>query len=202
MSTPLHSSHAGSGLCRASEEQPLHGAVSQQCGRDDARPTSWAACFATKCIDPVDLPNLLCSLRSQGLKIATANGSFDLFHAGHLHFLYEASLAADHLIVALNTDSSIQRYKSTKRPIISLQHRLEMVAALAFVDYVTWFDELDPRALLEVIRPEVHVNGIEYGAACIESEVVTRHGGRLHLVERKEGLATSSVIQRIIQQCD
>ena len=52
------------------------------------------------------------------------------------------------MIVALNTDHSIKQYKSPKRPIIPLEYRLQMMAALEFVDYVTWFEETDPRQLL------------------------------------------------------
>jgi len=59
-------------------------------------------------------------------------------HAGHLQIIYEASLQADVLIVALNSDASIQAYKSPDRPIIPLEYRLQLMAALQFVDYVTW----------------------------------------------------------------
>ncbi len=75
-----------------------------------------------------------------------------------------------------------------------------MVAALEFVDYVTWFEETDPSALLEKIKPDVHVNGAEYGADCIEAKVVEKHGGRLHLVDRIPSLATSTIIEKI-KQC-
>ena len=63
--------------------------------------------------------------------------------------LYEASKVADVLIVAVNSDSSVKKYKSQKRPIIPLRYRLEMLAAIGFIDYLTWFDETDPRAILQ-----------------------------------------------------
>jgi len=75
--------------------------------------------------------------------------------------IHQASLQADVLIVALNSDNSIQKYKSPKRPIIPLIYRLRMMAALDFVDYVTSFEETDPRELLKRIKPHVHVNGAE-----------------------------------------
>jgi D-glycero-beta-D-manno-heptose 1-phosphate adenylyltransferase len=153
-----------------------------------------------KLIDPQHLEEKCAALRARHLTIATLNGSFDLLHAGHLFIIYQASLQADRLILALNTDRSIQQYKSKERPIVTLQYRLEMIAALEFVDYVTWFDEMDPRALLERIKPDVHVNGVEYGENCIEAETVKECGGRLHLVERIPTLATSSIIEKI-KQC-
>lgn len=122
-----------------------------------------------------------------------------MLHAGHLYIIHQASLQADCLIVALNSDASIKRYKGLKRPIISLEYRLSMMAALEFVDYVTWFEEDDPRKILSLIRPQVHVNGAEYGESCIEADTVRQNGGRLHLVERIPSLATSEIIKAI--QC-
>jgi len=154
-----------------------------------------------KIIVPDQLERKILELKSQGLKIATLNGSFDLLHAGHLYIIHQASLQGDKLVVALNSDASIQKYKSKSRPIITLKHRLEMMAALEFVDYVTWFEETDPCELLSIIRPDVHVNGAEYGANCIEAETVIKHGGRIHIVDRIPLLSTSEVIQKI-RTCD
>ena len=103
--------------------------------------------FEQKFIPPGEIAAKAAALKQAGKTIATLNGSFDLLHAGHLHMLYEASLQADVLIVALNTDASIKKYKSEKRPIIPLLERMKMMAALAFVSYVTSFEETDPRAL-------------------------------------------------------
>lgn len=150
-----------------------------------------------KLVEPEHLEEKIALLRARGLSIATINGSFDLMHAGHLFIIHEASKQADRLIVALNSDHSIQQYKSPERPIISLSYRLEMMAALEFVDYVTYFEETDPRLLLAKIKPDVHINGAEYGTSCIEAEVVKTHGGRLHLVDRIPSLATSAIIEKI-----
>lgn len=150
-----------------------------------------------KLIEPKNLEAKVASFREQDLKIATLNGSFDLMHAGHLFIIHEAKKQADILIVALNSDASIKKYKSLTRPIIPLEYRLEMMAALEFVDFVTWFDETDPIDLLAKIKPDVHINGSEYGAQCIEAETVKNHGGRLHLVSRISGLATSEIIEKI-----
>ena len=153
----------------------------------------YPAWLERKLLEPKHIEEKVAELRAQKLKIATLNGSFDLLHAGHLFIIYEASMQADRLIVALNSDCSIQQYKSSQRPIIPLKYRLEMIAALEFVDYVTWFDEADPRAILERIRPDVHVNGVEYGEKCIEADVVKAHGGTLYLVPRIPSLSTSEI---------
>lgn len=152
----------------------------------------------SKLIAPEALEKTVSALRSEGKTIATINGSFDLLHSGHLHMLYEASLQADVLIVALNSDTSIKKYKSAKRPIVTLEHRLQMMSALAFVTYVTYFEETDPIELLKKIRPDVHVNGSEYGENCIEAETVKKGGGRLHIVTLVPGLSTTQIIQKIL----
>ena len=136
----------------------------------------WSETYKEKLIHPDKLKETISAVRSKGLTIATLNGSFDLLHAGHLHIIYEASKQADVLIVALNSDSSIKQYKSFNRPIIKLEERLKMMAALGFVSYVTWFEETDPCKLLEVIKPDVHVNGAPYGDNCIEAETVRKGG--------------------------
>jgi rfaE bifunctional protein nucleotidyltransferase chain/domain len=158
---------------------------------------SWAEYSKSKIIAPERLPEKLKELRAGKKKIATLNGSFDLLHAGHLHIIFEASQVGDVLIVALNTDRSIQEYKSPLRPIIPLEYRLQMMAALGFVDYVTWFDETDPIKILNVIQPDVHVNGAEYGANCIEADTVRSYGGEIHIVSLIPGLSTSQIVEKI-----
>ena len=153
-----------------------------------------------KLIEPGALEKAVRLLRKNGGTIATLNGSFDLMHAGHLYMISQAKLQADYLIVALNSDQSIRQYKSSDRPIVSLEYRLEMMAALEFVDYVTWFDEADPRQFILKVKPDVHVNGVEYGEKCVEAPAVIACGARLHLVPRIPSLSTSELIKKI-RQC-
>ena len=150
-----------------------------------------------KLVEPQQLEEKVAQIRKTGKTIATLNGSFDLLHAGHLYIIHQAKLQADVLWIALNSDASIRAYKSKDRPIISLRYRLEMMAAIEFVDLVTWFDEEDPRTLLRKIKPDVHVNGAEYGPCCIEEETVRLLGGRIHLVDRIPSLSTSAIIEKI-----
>lgn len=161
-------------------------------------PMLWTTAYKKKLIPPTELASQIDKLRSSKKKnLVTLNGSFDLLHAGHLQIIFEASQMGDILIVALNSDNSIRQYKSPKRPIVPLEYRLQMMAALEFVDYITWFEETDPRQLLSIIKPDIHVNGAEYGKNCIEAETVRSHGGRVHIVELVSGLSTSSLIRKI-----
>jgi len=161
----------------------------------------FAEAIQSKIIDPSTMEQKVQELRALGKTIATLNGSFDLMHAGHLEMIYQASLQADVLILALNTDRSIKEYKSPLRPIIPLEYRIRMMAALEMVDYVTWFDETDPRQILLRIKPDVHVNGAEYGENCIEAETVRATGGKIHIVSLVPGLSTSEIIKKIVSVC-
>lgn len=162
---------------------------------------TWPEFATKKIIAPHELDKVIADLRQQNRTIATLNGSFDLLHAGHLTIIYEASKQADILVVALNSDSSIKQYKDPSRPIVPLEYRLTMMAALEFVQLVTWFDETTPCDTLEKIRPDVHINGVEYGTNCIEADVVTRHGGKIHIVDLIPGLSTTMLINKIKDLC-
>jgi len=137
-------------------------------------------------------------LKETGRSIVTANGSFDIMHAGHVHFLESARAQGDVLIVGLNSDVSVRAYKSELRPIIGEADRAAMIAALECVDMVFLFDETDPREWLSQLKPDVHVNGAEYGMDCIERDVVEAGGGRIHLIESVGGISTTAIVDRII----
>jgi D-beta-D-heptose 7-phosphate kinase/D-beta-D-heptose 1-phosphate adenosyltransferase len=143
------------------------------------------------------LAQLAANLRAKGKRIVTINGSFDVLHSGHLHILNEARLRGDVLFVALNSDKSVKGYKGAGRPLIGERSRAEMLLALRMVDFVHIFDEPDPIAFLKEVRPDVHVNGSEYGADCIESQTVRECGGRIHIVDRIPGLSTSRLIDSL-----
>ena len=143
------------------------------------------------------LATLAAALRAKGKSLVTINGSFDLLHAGHLHILNEAHRQGDVLIVGLNSDASVRSNKGFSRPIVPERQRAAMLLALRVVDYVHVFDETDPIAFLREVRPDVHVNGSEYGEACIESETVRAGGGRVHIVDRLSEFSTSGLVDAV-----
>lgn len=158
---------------------------------------TWKNQSKTKIIDPQKLKNKVEQLKKEHKSLISLNGSFDVLHAGHLQILYEASLLGDILIVALNSDQSIKRYKGENRPFISLEYRLQMIAAIGFVDYVTYFEEDNPIKILDVIKPDIHVNGSEYGENCIEADIVKKNGGKIHIVKLVDGLSTTQIVKKI-----
>src|SRR3982750_3996337 len=80
--------------------------------------------------------------------VVFTNGCYDILHPGHIRLLEQARSLGDILILALNTDSSVQRLKGPSRPLIPEDERVELACALEAVDAVTLFDEDTPRELI------------------------------------------------------
>jgi D-glycero-beta-D-manno-heptose 1-phosphate adenylyltransferase len=138
-------------------------------------------------------------LRAEGKKIVTTNGSFDIFHYGHVKLFEECKRQGDILIVGINSDKSVKEYKGPDRPINPENARAGVVAALAAVDYVFLFDDLTPNRWLELVNPHVHCNSSEYGEKCVERPIIDKIGAQLYLVQRdtSDGLSTTEMIQKI-----
>ncbi len=92
-----------------------------------------------KILDRKTLKDKLEALRKEGKKIAFTNGCFDILHVGHVRYLKEAKKTADILVLALNSDASVQAIKGLKRPLVSEEERAEVLAALECIDFVTIF---------------------------------------------------------------
>ena len=152
-----------------------------------------------KILSRESLLGLVKKLKKQGKRIVTANGTFDILHPGHIKFLEEAKAQGDMLIVAVNSNSSVKQNKGPSRPVNTEQDRARMLAALQCVDYVTIFSERTPIELLEAVRPDVHVNGSDYGENCIEAPTVKKNGGRIHIIELVPGYSTTGLIKKANQ---
>jgi D-beta-D-heptose 7-phosphate kinase/D-beta-D-heptose 1-phosphate adenosyltransferase len=138
--------------------------------------------------------------RKTGKRIVFTNGCFDILHAGHTSFLQRARSLGDILVVGLNSDQSVRRLKGKGRPIIPLRDRAAVLSSLSSVDYVTVFDEDTPLALIEALKPDVLVKGNDYRRdQVVGGDVVESYGGRVELVELREGISTTRIIQRIMQ---
>jgi rfaE bifunctional protein nucleotidyltransferase chain/domain len=146
-----------------------------------------------------ELESRLRPLRAAGRRIAFANGHFDLLHVGHLRYLAAAKAEGDVLVVGINDDDSVTRLKGAGRPVVPAAERAELVAALAPVDFVTVFAGDTPAPLLELLRPDVHCKGTDYGTPerVPEHAVVRAYGGRTALVGDPKDHATSDLIARV-----
>ena len=137
-------------------------------------------------------------LKQQGKTIVTTNGAFDMFHANHVYLLQEAKKQGDVLIVGLNSDVSVKKYKSKDRPIINQTDRSKIIAALECVDYVVIFDEDSCLKLLSEIKPNIHCKADDYTLPLIEQPIIEENGGKVILIPQRQGPSTSDVIKKII----
>ena len=136
--------------------------------------------------------------KNAGKKIVFTNGCFDLLHVGHLRVLSEAKKLGDVLLVALNSDRSVREIKGPGRPILPEGERAELIAALEMVDYVTLFDEPDPRNLLREVKPDVLVKGGDWAEdKVVGRELVEGWGGKVAVVPYLADHSTTDIIKKI-----
>ena len=134
--------------------------------------------------------------RRAGERIILANGNFDLLHVGHVRYLRGAKALGGKLVVAVNSDQSVRTLKGEGRPIMPEQERAEIVSALADVDAVIVFPELDVRSIIREIRPDIHAKGTDYTADTVpERDVVADCGGRVAIVGDSKDHSTSDIIR-------
>src|SRR5580700_1859844 len=134
--------------------------------------------------------------RRAGEQIVLANGNFDLLHVGHVRYLRSAKALGGKLIVAINSDESVRALKGEGRPVMPAEERAEIVAALADVDAVVIFPELDVRSLIGEIRPDIQAKGTDYTVDSVpERDAVAEYGGRVAIVGDAKGHSTSEIIR-------
>ncbi len=139
--------------------------------------------------------------RGQGLTIVLTNGAFDLLHAGHLRYLEAARALGDKLVVAVNSDRSVQRSKGPGRPILPEAERVEIVSHLWMVDRICLFDEPTVAGVLDSLRPQIHAKGTDYTPDTVpERHVVAAYGGRTVVCGDPKDHATTDLISLIVER--
>jgi D-beta-D-heptose 7-phosphate kinase / D-beta-D-heptose 1-phosphate adenosyltransferase len=144
---------------------------------------------------PESVDQLLSEVRGRGGRVVATGGCFDLLHVGHIACLEAARRAGDALIVLLNSDESVRRLKGPSRPVVSAPERARVLQALQSVDAVVIFDEDDPRAALDRLRPDIWAKGGDYGGARLpEADLVRSWGGRILLLPYVDGRSTTALL--------
>ncbi len=133
-----------------------------------------------------------------GKKVVFTNGCFDLLHVGHIRYLQEARRQGDLLVVALNTDASVQKLKGPTRPVQHELDRAEIMAALECVSHVTLFGDETPLSLIEFLQPDVLVKGGDWAPdKIVGAKSVIERGGTVKSLTFQPGRSTSSIIEKI-----
>ena len=147
---------------------------------------------------PADAAALAIHLRAGCRRIVFTNGVFDVLHPGHVRYLSVARTLGDVLIVAVNSDRSVQAIKGPTRPVNPEAERAEVLLALSSVDMVVIFDEATPHAIISLVRPDILVKGADWAEDDIVGrDVVESRGGRVVRVELSPGFSTTRLIQKV-----
>jgi rfaE bifunctional protein nucleotidyltransferase chain/domain len=164
--------------------------------RDMTNTTAEMPAFIGKLCPRADLPARLAHLARP---LVFTNGVFDVMHRGHAIYLAQARALGGSLVVALNTDASARRLgKGPDRPLNQEEDRALLMAALAAVDLVTWFDEDTPIELVKEIRPDILVKGGDYDMSQLpEAKLVATWGGRAQALPFVAGYSTTALVQKI-----
>jgi D-glycero-beta-D-manno-heptose 1-phosphate adenylyltransferase len=141
---------------------------------------------------------LVKSWQNQGEKVVFTNGCFDLLHLGHVDYLEKARSLGDRLVIGLNTDDSVSRFKGPERPLQDQQSRARILAALQFVDAVVFFNEDTPLNLISELLPNVLVKGSDYLAEnIVGADVVKKAGGKVETIDFVPGYSTTRIVEKI-----
>jgi D-glycero-beta-D-manno-heptose 1-phosphate adenylyltransferase len=154
---------------------------------------------ADKIVSAADMRTIRDRLHDEHKLLVFTNGAFDILHAGHVTYLNFARAQGDALVVGVNSDSSVKRYKGDKRPVNGESDRALVLAALECVDNVVIFSEDEPRDLIARILPDVLVKGADWAHYVSGRDVVEANGGNVVLADMVQGRSTTGTIQRILE---
>jgi D-glycero-beta-D-manno-heptose 1-phosphate adenylyltransferase len=138
-------------------------------------------------------------LRALPRPLVFTNGCFDILHRGHVTYLAQARQLGASLLVAINTDASVRRLgKGEDRPINNQQDRMSVLAALAAVDLVTWFDADTPLELILAAHPDILVKGGDWPVTgIVGAREVLDWGGQVHSIPFRHTRSTTAIVNKI-----
>jgi rfaE bifunctional protein nucleotidyltransferase chain/domain len=138
--------------------------------------------------------------KAAGKAVVFTNGCYDILHPGHIRLLEQARSLGDILILALNTDGSVQRLKGPSRPLIPESDRAVLACALESVDAVTLFDEDTPRELIAAVLPDILIKGADWAHFIAGREEVEAAGGQVLALPLEPGYSTTSMVDEILRR--
>ncbi len=133
--------------------------------------------------------------KAAGKTVVFTNGCYDILHPGHVRLLERARALGDLLILALNTDDSVQRLKGPSRPMLDERTRARLALQLEAVDAVVLFDEDTPRELIAAVLPDVLVKGADWAHFIAGREEVEAAGGRVEALPLEPGYSTTNLVE-------
>ena len=129
-------------------------------------------------------------------RIGFTCGSFDLLHAGHILMLEEARRQCDHLIVAVQTDPTLDRPQKN-RPVQSIRERTIVLRGIKWVDEVRAYStEEELYIMLGNLAPDVRILGADW-----EGKEFTGHdlGHKVYFNSRNHGWSSEELRRRVFK---
>ncbi len=160
-----------------------------------------------KIVDLESTIKKIATWRLKNEKVVFTNGCFDILHKGHVTYLAQAAELGNKMIVALNTDASVQRQgKGEERPINKNDARAMVLASLGFVDAIVFFNDDTPLSIIKELKPDVLVKGADYDPSEVDenspkyivgSNEVKAYGGDVKAIPLVEGFSTTGIIEKL-----
>ena len=135
------------------------------------------------------------------MKIGFNCSTFDLFHAGHVTMLKEEKRFCDYLIVAIQTDPTIDRPTTKNKPVQSIYERFSQVSACKYVDEVLVYStEEDLMNMLKTQHIDIRFLGDEYKTKPFTGKQwCLDNGVELHYHLREHPYSSSALRKRVYE---
>lgn len=136
--------------------------------------------------------------KENGKTVGLVQGSWDLFHLGHLKYILEARKRCDYLIVAMDSDEKIKKRKGNDRPIIPEEERYEFIRLLNIADSVIVKEANEPKwNLIKTVKPDVLI-AIQENYSPEQITQLEEFCGRVAILPRQSESSTSDKIRKIM----
>lgn len=163
--------------------------------------TPMRSAFKSKILTRSETAKVVRNWQQKGMNVVFTNGCFDLLHRGHIAYLSDAAALGDKLVIGVNSDASVRALKGPNRPLQDEISRMEILAALEFVDAVVLFTEDTPLELLREVMPNTLVKGGDYSRDnIVGADLIEENGGSVRVLPFLPGYSTTAIEQRILQR--
>lgn len=137
-------------------------------------------------------------------RVLYTGGTFDLFHFGHQNFLKQCKNIADEVVVSLNTDDFVERFKGSK-PILNFKEREQSLNYCKFVDSVIKNGAgEDSRSCILTVNPQIIAIGDDwahkdyYKQMCFDQRWLDDNQITLVYIPYTRGISATEIKKRII----
>lgn len=136
--------------------------------------------------------------RKKGEKIGLVQGSWDLFHIGHLKYILKARELCDFLIIAMDSDEKIKKRKGSGRPIWPEMERYQFLSQLGIADAIVIKNVNEVKwGLIKEVRPDVLV-AIKENYSDEQIAKLHEYCGKVAVLPRQSESSTSDKIRKIM----